>query len=175
MCDYYKQRYGFPGVISAMDGTHVMISKPPGMQFSKDYFSVWKKMYTMLLQVCSVLLYKILDPWQCSMCAPKLSCKNSGAPPQCSRCLASFDTVVDVYNHKMKNSGPPSHPIAIRTLLRMIGRMLQSLFYAQKVTFILLIVCPSSMQIDRTHGPKTGIPLRKSHSSFYLSVHLQCK
>ena len=63
MSDYYKQRYGFPGVIGAIDGTHVMISKPPGMQFSEDYFSVRKKMYTMLLQVCSVSSYKILDPW----------------------------------------------------------------------------------------------------------------
>ncbi len=51
MCDYYHQRYGFPGVIGAIDGTHVTISKPPGVQFSEDYFSVRKKMYTMLLQV----------------------------------------------------------------------------------------------------------------------------
>ncbi len=35
MCDYYKQRYGFLGVIGAIDGTHVTISKPPGMQFLK--------------------------------------------------------------------------------------------------------------------------------------------
>ncbi len=73
MCDYYKQRYGFLGVIGAIDGTHVTISKPPGMQFSEDYFSVQKKMYTMLLQVCSVSSYKILDP-------RKWRCKNSGPP-----------------------------------------------------------------------------------------------
>ena len=50
--DYYHQRFAFPGVIGAIDGTHVTISKPPGFQFSEDYFSVRKKMYTMLLQVC---------------------------------------------------------------------------------------------------------------------------
>ncbi len=50
--DYFCQRYGFPGVVGAIDGTHVSISKPPGSQFSEDYFSVRKKLYTMLLQVC---------------------------------------------------------------------------------------------------------------------------
>ncbi len=38
--DYYYQQYGFPGVVGAIDGTHVTISKPPGAQFSEDYFSV---------------------------------------------------------------------------------------------------------------------------------------
>ncbi len=51
IADYYMQRFGFPGVIGSVDGTHITISKPPGEQFSEDYFSVRKKMYTMLLQV----------------------------------------------------------------------------------------------------------------------------
>ena len=49
--DYYMQRFAFPGVIGSVDGTHITISKPPGEQFSEDYFSVCKSMYTMLLQV----------------------------------------------------------------------------------------------------------------------------
>ncbi len=53
MADYFNQRYGFPRVIGAIDGTHISISKPPGEQFSEDYFSVHKKLYTMLLQVRS--------------------------------------------------------------------------------------------------------------------------
>ena len=59
MSDYYNQRFSFPGVIGAIDGMHITISKPPAGQFLEDYFSVRKKMYTMLLQVCRT---KILDP-----------------------------------------------------------------------------------------------------------------
>ncbi len=58
MSDYYTEWFSFPGVIGAIDGTHVTIAKPPGAQFSEDYFSIRKKMYTMLLQVCT----KIPDP-----------------------------------------------------------------------------------------------------------------
>ncbi len=71
--DYYMQRFGFPGVIGSVDGTHISISKPPGEQFSEDYFSVRKKMYTMLLQVW---IPKILDPFGCEKRVPPLSSIN---------------------------------------------------------------------------------------------------
>ena len=64
MSDYYEQRFGFPGVIGAVDGTHITISKPPGLQFSEDYFSVRKKMYTMLLQVGQCVCVKNSGPPQ---------------------------------------------------------------------------------------------------------------
>ncbi len=49
--DYYKSRFKFPGVIGAIDGTHISVSRPPGEFFPEDYFSIRKKIYTMLLQV----------------------------------------------------------------------------------------------------------------------------
>ncbi len=49
--DYYESRFKFPGVIGAIDGTHISLSRPPGEFFPKDYFSIRKKIYTMLLQV----------------------------------------------------------------------------------------------------------------------------
>ena len=49
--DYFHERYGFPGVVGAINGTHITIAKPPGEFFPEDYFSVRKKIYTMLLQV----------------------------------------------------------------------------------------------------------------------------
>ena len=48
---YFNERYRFPGVIGAIDGTHITLTKPPGDCFPEDYFSIRKKIYTMLLQV----------------------------------------------------------------------------------------------------------------------------
>ncbi len=50
--DYFDSKFGFPGVIRSTDGTHITIAQPPGAFFPEDYFSVRKKIYTMLLQVC---------------------------------------------------------------------------------------------------------------------------
>ncbi len=55
--DYFRDRYQFPGVIGAIDGTHIMIAKPLGQFFPEDYFSVRKKIYTMLLQVQKKCLF----------------------------------------------------------------------------------------------------------------------
>ncbi len=62
--DYFKSKYGFPGVVGSIDGTHITMSRPPGKFFPEDYFSVRKKIYTMLLQVCHTRcqMYKNLDP-----------------------------------------------------------------------------------------------------------------
>ncbi len=49
--DYFAERYQFPGVVGTIDGTHITIAKPTGDFFPEDYFSVRKKIYTMLLQV----------------------------------------------------------------------------------------------------------------------------
>ncbi len=50
--DCFHAKCGFPRVIGSIDGTHITISRPPGEFFPEDYFSVRKKIYTMLLQVC---------------------------------------------------------------------------------------------------------------------------
>ncbi len=63
--DFFQAKCGFPGVIGSIDGTHIMMSRPPGEFFPEDYFSVRKKIYTMLLQVCSCQLseiFKFTDP-----------------------------------------------------------------------------------------------------------------
>ena len=65
MCDYYHQRYGFPGVIGAIDGTHVTISKPPGVQFSEDYFSVRKKNVHNVVAGVANFLMKKSGPFSC--------------------------------------------------------------------------------------------------------------
>ena len=57
--DYFQSKFGFPGVVGSIDGTHITIARPPGQFFPADYFSVRKKIYTMLLQVCTS---KNLDP-----------------------------------------------------------------------------------------------------------------
>lgn len=41
--DYFAEQYKFPGVVGAIDGTHITIAKPPGEFFPEDYFSVRKK------------------------------------------------------------------------------------------------------------------------------------
>ena len=76
----------------------------------------------------------------CNLCSAVELKKFWIPPPQCSWCLARFDTVVDVHERKIKISGPPSNVW----------------FSTRKVAFILLIVCLSSIQIDRTRGPKSG-------------------
>ena len=50
--DYFHNKFAFPGVIGSIDGTHITVARPPGEFFLEDYFSVRKKIYTMLLQVC---------------------------------------------------------------------------------------------------------------------------
>ncbi len=53
--DFFCEKYKFPGVIGAIDGTHITMTRPPGQYFPEDYFSMRKKIYTMLLQVQMVL------------------------------------------------------------------------------------------------------------------------
>ncbi len=47
--DYFQSKFGFPGVVGSIDSTHITIARPPGQFFPEDYFSVRKKIYTMLL------------------------------------------------------------------------------------------------------------------------------
>ncbi len=70
-------------------------------------------------------------------------------------CSGGSQLQVKLTQYDRNNSGPslPCHALEIVVVLR-------------KVAFILLIVCLSSMQIDRVRGAKIGTSLRKSHSSF---------
>ncbi len=49
--DFFRDKFKFSGVIGAIDGTHIGIARPLGEFFTEDYFSIRKKIYTMLLQV----------------------------------------------------------------------------------------------------------------------------
>ncbi len=52
--EYYEDKYSFPGVIGAIDGTHIQISRPPDRFFPQDYFSNRTKRFTMNCQITAV-------------------------------------------------------------------------------------------------------------------------
>ena len=54
MSSYFLFRNGFPGVIGAIDGTHITIAKPPTACFPDDYYSNRTKKFSMLLQVTAL-------------------------------------------------------------------------------------------------------------------------
>ena len=52
--EFYDDKYGFPGVVGAIDGTHIQISRPPDRFFPQDYFSNRTKKFTMNCQISAV-------------------------------------------------------------------------------------------------------------------------
>ncbi len=52
--EFYNDKYGFPGVIGAIDGTHIQIARPPDRFFPQDYFSNRTKRFTMNCQITAV-------------------------------------------------------------------------------------------------------------------------
>ncbi len=62
--DFFWEKYSFPGVIGTIDRTHITMTRPPGQYFPEDYFSMCKKIYTMLLQVkmFDTIIHKIYGP-----------------------------------------------------------------------------------------------------------------
>ena len=52
--EYYEDKYGFPGVVGAIDGTHIQIARPPDRFFPQDYFSNRTKCFTMNCQITAV-------------------------------------------------------------------------------------------------------------------------
>ncbi len=52
--DYYEDKYSFPGVVGAIDGTHIQISRPPDRFFPQDYFLHRTKRFTMNCQITAV-------------------------------------------------------------------------------------------------------------------------
>ncbi len=54
MSEYYEDKYGFPGVIGAIDGTHIQIVHPPDRFFPQYYFSNRTKWFTMNCQITAV-------------------------------------------------------------------------------------------------------------------------
>ena len=52
--EYYEDKYGFPGVIGAIDGTHIQIARLPDRFFPQDYFSNRTKQFTMNYQITAV-------------------------------------------------------------------------------------------------------------------------
>ncbi len=100
--DYFNSKYGFPGVVGSIEGTHITMSRPPGKFFPEDYFSVRKKIYNVAAGVCCQS-YKNLPP-------PLITVGWLGVghhmfkildPPPYNR------RVVGCWTSHVQNSGPP--------------------------------------------------------------------
>ncbi len=52
--EFYEDKYSFPGVVGAIDGTHIQIARPPDCFFPQDYFSNRTKRFTMNCQITAV-------------------------------------------------------------------------------------------------------------------------
>ncbi len=54
IAEFYEDKYSFPGVVGAIDGTHMQIARPPDKFFPQDYFSNRTKRFTMNCQITAV-------------------------------------------------------------------------------------------------------------------------
>ncbi len=52
--EFYDDKYSFPGVVGAIDGTHIQIATPPDRFFPQDFFSIRTKKFTMNCQITAV-------------------------------------------------------------------------------------------------------------------------
>ncbi len=61
--EFHDDKYSFPGVVGAIDGTHIQIGHPPDCFFPQDYFSNRTKRFTINCQITAVqdLQFSLVD------------------------------------------------------------------------------------------------------------------